>query len=167
MIEYARGVLQSQFEAALGMLDQCIRACPSEHWEGKVANNTCRSIAYHTLFFVDFYLSRGEDDFRLRECHERGGDERAPAVSIGLSQQETLDYLAVCREKMIESLASESIQSLEGEAGFSNKKTRFSRGELYIYNLRHVQHHTGQLSAYLRKLDVDPEAIAWIGSGRR
>jgi hypothetical protein len=32
-----------------------------------VPNQTFRTIAYHTLFFVDFYLSQSEDDFELRD----------------------------------------------------------------------------------------------------
>jgi uncharacterized damage-inducible protein DinB len=41
---------------------------------------------------------------------------------------------------------------------------------LYIYNIRHVQHHTGQLSAYLRRFDAtlsDSKALPWIGTGGR
>src|ERR687884_626066 len=60
MIEYVRTILTGQFEAALCMLNQCVRACPPEHWEGKIANNTFRQVAYHTLFYVELYLSPGE-----------------------------------------------------------------------------------------------------------
>jgi uncharacterized damage-inducible protein DinB len=45
-----------------------------------------------------------------------------------------------------------------------------SRGELHIYNIRHVQHHAGQMSAYLRRVDgalADPKALPWVGTGWR
>jgi hypothetical protein len=168
MSDYLSGVLTSQFEASLCMLNQCIDRCPPEHWEGKIANYTFRQVAYHTLFFVDLYLSPREDAFELRDLHHRGGDEREPAMSAGLAQQETLDYVAICRQKAIETLACETLQSLEGPSGFSYRK--ISRGELHMYNIRHVQHHAGQLSANLRgksEILIDRHALPWVGSGWR
>ncbi|HLJ12655.1 MAG TPA: DinB family protein [Planctomycetaceae bacterium] len=165
MIEYLKTILTGQFEAALCMLNDCVRKCPQEHWEGKIANDTFRQVAYHTLFFVDLYLSPGEAAFQLRDCHRRGGDERSSTeVSSGLSREETLSYLAICRQKALETLASETPESLQRESGFS--WLPFSRGELHLYNIRHVQHHTGQLSAYLRRLVQDSERW-WVKTGWR
>lgn len=39
-----------------------------------------------------------------------------------------------------------------------------ARGELHLYNLRHVQHHTGQLSAYLRRIGQVPR---WVDADCR
>ena len=165
MIEYLKTILTGQFEAALCMLKECVERCPVEHWEGKIANDTFRQITYHTLFFVDLYLSPGEAAFQLRECHHRGGDERSSTTaSKGLTKDETLSYLAECRKKAIETIAAETQASLEGASGFS--RLPFSRGELHLYNLRHVQHHTGQLSAYLRRIVKDGEGW-WIKTGWR
>ena len=70
-----------------------------EHWESKIANGTVRWVVYHTLFFVDFYLSPGESGFMLRELHQRGGDEREPVAGVGLCKDEALAYLDICRNK--------------------------------------------------------------------
>jgi hypothetical protein len=169
MIEYIKTILTGQFEAALCMLNQCIGACPAEHWEGKIANGSFRWVAYHTLFWADLYLSPGdEDDFVLRDFHHRGGDERLPIATPGLSKEDTLAYVPICRQKMREALAAETAESLQGPSGFAYRK--FTRGELHVYNLRHVQHHAGQLSAYLRRVDPalsDHKALPWIGTGWR
>jgi DinB superfamily len=169
MIEYVKMILTGQFEAALCMMDQCIRVCPPEHWEGKIANGTFRWVAYHTLFWVDLYLSPGDEvEFVLRDFHHRGGDERENAICLGLSKDETLSYVQICRKKMLDTMAGETAESLQGPCGFSYRK--ITRGELHVYNLRHVQHHTGQLSAYLRRVDpalCEPEALPWIGTGWR
>jgi hypothetical protein len=165
---YLAEILTAQFEAALCMMNQCVQACQPLHWEGKIANDTFRQVAYHTLFYVDFYLSPDENAFDLRELHHHGGDERGPTLSAGLSKDETLAYLAICRQKMVETMAVETKQSLEGPSGFSRRT--FSRGELHLYNIRHVQHHTGQLSAYLRRVDqslADPTALPWVATGWR
>ena len=166
MVEYLKKILASQFEAVLCMLNHCIQTCPPEHWEGKIANLTFRQVAYHTLFFVDAYLSPNEKAFQMRDLHHRGGDERQPTPTPGLSKEETLQYLAICRRKASEALAAETDESLQGPSGFSRRK--FSRGELHIYNIRHVQHHTGQLSAFLRRTDKlreNDQALVWVGAG--
>jgi hypothetical protein len=169
MIESIKAILTGQFEAALCMMDHCIRACPPEHWEGKIANYTFRLVAYHTLFWFDLYLSHGGDDaFVLRDFHHRGGDERVDEViNPGLSKDETLAYVAICREKMLATVAAETAASLQGPSGFPYRPN--TRCELHIYNLRHVQHHTGQLSAYLRRVDssLTDDDLRWIGTGWR
>jgi hypothetical protein len=141
-----------------------LRQCPEEHWDGKIANDTFRQVAYHALFYVDVYTSPSESAFTLRELHARGGDERTPAVSAGLSKEESLAYLAICRQKAIDSIAAETAESLQGPSGFS--WLPFSRGELHVYNIRHMQHHTGQLSAYLRRIVTATESW-WVRTGWR
>jgi hypothetical protein len=166
MGKYLNEILRNQFEAALCMMHHCIKACPPKHWEGKIANATFRQVAYHTLFFVDLYLSPSADSFELRDLHRRGGDERGPTVSCGLNKKETLAYLDTCRRKAKKTLMSETAKILQGLSGFR----KFSRAELHIYNIRHIQHHTGQLSAYLRRLDptlTDSKTLPWVGSGWR
>jgi uncharacterized damage-inducible protein DinB len=168
MLDYVKLILTGQFEAALSMLKECVEVCPAEHWEEKIATISFRQVAYHTLFFVDFYLSPNEETFELRDFHHEGGDERRPFPSPGLSQEQTLAYAASCRQKAIETIASETSESLEGPSGFSRRK--MSRGELHIYNIRHVQHHTGQLSAYLRRLGAAYQhrtVLPWIATGWR
>src|SRR5438045_9641734 len=109
MIDYLKAILTGQFEASLCMLNRCVRRCPPEHWEGKIANGTFRQVAYHTLFFVDLYLSPSKEAFEPREVHRRGGDKRIVSESGGgLTPDETLAYLAVCRRKAVETLASET-----------------------------------------------------------
>ena len=149
------------------MLNQCVTLCPAEHWEEKIATATFRWNAYHTLFFTDLYLTPGgEHAFTLRDFHARGGDEREPVMCPGLSRDETLAYLALCRQKAIEVLTAETPASLSSASGFSWMP--FSRLELHLYNLRHIQHHTGQLSAYLRRVAptlADGKGVKWVRTG--
>jgi hypothetical protein len=168
MLEYFKQVLVAQYEASLAMLNRCIDACPPEHWEGKIAQGTFRWVTYHALFFTDLYLSPSNEAFELRELHQRGGDERSPEACIGLPKEEALAYVPLCREKMLASIASESEDSLAGPSGFFWYK--ITRGEMHMVNIRHIQHHTGQLSAFLRRIDdrfKDPDTLRWIGSGWR
>ena len=93
MDTYLRQILTSQYEASLAMINQCVAACAEQHWEGKIANDSFRQIAYHTLFFTDLYLSPREEKFVRRELHSRGGDETGPELSPGLGKEETLAYV--------------------------------------------------------------------------
>jgi hypothetical protein len=165
MSDYVNRMLESQFQAALGMLQQCVERCLEEHWEGRIANGTFRWVAYHTLFFTDYYLSPSETAFELRELNYRGGDERLDEPAAGLSKEDALAYVAICRQKVAEILAGETREVLEGPSGFQRR--RFSRGELHVYNIRHVQHHAGQMSAYLRRVDasIQHDELRWIGAG--
>ena len=165
MIEYVKTILTGQFEAALCMLNDCLVRCPPEHWEDKIANDSFRQVAYHTLFFVDLYMSPTEEAFALRDLHHRGGDERASTMpSLGLPKDDALAYVRICRQKTLYTLASETARSLQGPSGFS--RVPFSRGELHLQSLRHVQHHTGQLSAFLRRVAEDGGRW-WVATGWR
>jgi DinB family protein len=168
MLDHVKQILTAQYEASLAMLGQCIEACPPEHWEGTIANATFRWVAYHALFFTDLYLSPSEFAFELRDLHQRGGDEREPAATPGLAKDDAITYVSICRQKIYESLAAETEDSLAGPSGFSWYK--ITRGEMHLVNIRHIQHHTGQLSAYLRRVDEqfkDPKTLRWIRSGWR
>jgi hypothetical protein len=160
MIDHLLNIIIGQFEAALCMLHDCIARCPPENWEGKIANDTFRQISYHTIFFVDLYLSHGEAGFELRDFHQRGGDERSSTQACkGLEKEEAIAYAEICRQKMLQTLAGETPESLQSESGFS--WLPFSRGELHLYNIRHVQHHVGQLSAFLRRIPAVEDGVRW------
>jgi len=166
MDEYIKQILINQYEAALAMLNRCIAACPPEHWDAKIGNGPFRWVVYHTLFFTDLYLSPSNEAFELRELHLRVGDEREDRACLGLERDEALEYITICREKILVALATETPESLAGPSGFSWYP--ISRGELHVNNIRHLQHHTGQLSAYLRKVNAtlaDHKALPWIRSG--
>jgi hypothetical protein len=166
MTEYIKQILIAQFEAALAMLNQCIAACPEEHWEDRIANGTFRWVTYHTLFFVDLYLSPNQDSFIERDLNILGGDERGPVACVGLSKADSLAYLEICRQKMLDTIAADTEESLRSPSGFPWYK--ITRGELHLVNIRHVQHHAAQLSAFLRRVVPacqDHRALPWAHSG--
>ena len=168
MIDLYKQSTLGQFEAALAMLKQCIERCPDDLWEGVIAQLSVRQVAYHTLFFVDLYLTESEDAFQLRELHRTGGDEREPGYCAALDKEATLAYLTICLVKLRTTLADENEETLRGPSGFSWCK--FTRAELHIYNLRHVQHHAGQLSSHLRRLVPecrDRTELRWVSTGWR
>jgi hypothetical protein len=169
MLELFKKILTNQFEASLCMLNDCIEKCPPQSWCGIIGKYAFWHVAYHTLCFADLYLSPGEATFQMREIHPTGWnefDEEYP--SRRFEKPELSQYVALCRQVALESIGAETKESLEGPTGFH--RLTFARAELHLYNIRHIQHHTGQLSSYLRRLDEslqDPAAVRWVGSGWR
>jgi hypothetical protein len=167
MTSFIKDILTSQFEAALHMLHDCLEKCPAAHWEGRVASYRFWEVAYHVLSFADYYLSESEAAFVPRPFHppqEPGAefnDEPTPNPAMGRADLSA--YVQTCRRKMADALAAETEATLRAPARFRRREA-MSRGELHLYNLRQVQHHTGQLSACVRC--VVPGAVpTWFGRG--
>jgi len=163
-------MLLGQYEASLSMLKHAIASCPESHWDTKVANDPARVVAFHTLYCNDIYLSRRESAFRTHDfvLEGRGLPFGQPlpkgTLPRGLTRSRALAYADYCIEKARTALAGESVADLAGDSGFERP---FSRAEMHIYNIRHIQHHTGALTAHIRRLVPRlPEAsMDWVDSG--
>lgn len=170
MLETCKGLLANQIEAALCTLGLCIDCCPAAAWNAPVGNLAFCQVAFHTLFFADYYLGQNEDTFGQQPFHLTNADffldyeELQPRQQRLLYDQAAIQaYLGHCREKAKTAIAADTADSLSRPCGFARKS--FSRAELHVYNIRHIQHHAAQLSLRLR-LDAGVD-IPWIGSGWR
>jgi hypothetical protein len=174
MLDTLKTLLANQFDAALCTLNVCVERCPETAWDGRVANMQFCQLAFHTLFFADFYLGtdgEGEHDaFRAQPFHRensamfRDYEEFAPRAQVLLYERPWIRrYVQHCRTKATAAIAAETAESFAAPAGFAGRG--FSRAELYVYNTRHVQHHAAQLSLRLR-LDHGID-VPWVGSGWR
>lgn len=168
MLDTFKTLIANQFEAALCTLSTCIDRCPESAWDARVGNLRFCQVAFHTLFYADFYLGPNEESFRRQPFHRANqrffGDyeefeDRPPQARYDKTSIQ--NYLQHCREKASEVIASETAGTLTARAGFQRRA--FSRAELYVYNIRHIQHHAAQLSLRLR-LDAHQD-IPWVGSG--
>jgi hypothetical protein len=139
-----------QFGAAIDTLENAIVACPDELWDGSTKPYKFWYVAFHTLFWLDYYLSDNRKDFTPPEPF--GLTEMDPAGILPertYTKDELLDYLKHCREKCRNSILSMSDEAI-------NKKFKFGSVdlnivELHLYNMRHVQHGAAQLNLILRQ----------------
>src|SRR4029077_13515438 len=60
MIDFWRSAIRQQFHAAIDMLGNAIEACPNSVWSSQ-APRAFWHLAFHTLFFLDLYLSECEE----------------------------------------------------------------------------------------------------------
>ena len=170
MLDTFKGLIASQFEAALCTLNICIDRCPEASWDAPVGNWPFCQVAFHTLFFTDYYLGLNEESLRRQSFHrdnerffgdyEQLEDRKPVSRYVKASIRKYMDH---CREKVKQVIASETAESLSAKAGFEGRE--FSRAELHVYTIRHIQHHAAHMSLRLR-IDAQQE-IPWIGIGWR
>jgi hypothetical protein len=168
MLYTVKQLLINQFEAALCTLEMCIVRCPDAAWDGRVGKLMFCQVAFHTLFYTDFYLGLNEESFRRQPFHLANSDlfrdyeELLDRPQVLLYDKPGVKaYLEYCRNKAADAISVETADSLVAPCDFPRRN--MTRAELHVYNIRHIQHHAAQLSLRLR-LDFG-ENIPWVGSG--
>jgi len=161
--EMWRGVIWRQFGAAVDMIENAVRACPGELWGDRGRRPEFWHVVYHTLFYLDLYLSGSAEGFAPPEPFTL--DELDPAGRMPervYTKGELLGYLRHGREK-----CRARVGALTDEGALARCEFGWldlSYGELLLYNLRHVQHHAAQLNLILRQqTDAAP---GWVDAAR-
>jgi hypothetical protein len=156
--------VSSQFEAALAMLENAIHACPEPVWTASGRHPPFWYLAFHTLFFADYYLAPSPDGFAPPppfSSSELDPDGAMPERAY--SKAELLDYLAQVRVRLRAAMTALSDANAGDQLQYGS--IAGSRLELLLYNLRHVQHHAAQLNLLLRQAGAD--VPRWVASGSR
>ena len=156
MLETIKSLLWQQFGAAIQMLENAMTACPDEVWASEDWQFDFWYNAFHTIFWLDFYSSDSRESFIPTEPF--GVTDLDPSGALPervFTRTELLAYLQLARQK-----CRQRIADLEPERIFKVGSRDFNHLELLLYNLRHVQHHVGQLNLLLRQRTVD--APRWI-----
>jgi uncharacterized damage-inducible protein DinB len=152
-----RRTIISQYHSALEMLEQTILACPEPLWHSPDDGNKFWQVAYHALFYTHLYLQDSEETFQPWPGH-REEYRLAREVVEPPTKDVVLDYLAFCRRQALEKAPA---LVLDAPSGFDWLK--FTKFELQLYSIRHIQQHVGELMERLgpRAADID-----WVGSRR-
>ena len=159
-----RDAIGNQFGAAAEMLDNAIAACPDPLWDDGSGLHAFWYLAFHALFWLDLYLSGSVEGFAPPAPFTLA--ELDPAGLLPdrtYTKVELRGYLAHCRRRLREAIASLAPQT-------AARRCRFGWGEagyleLLLYNMRHVQHHAGQLNLLLRQ--SAGSAPRWVARGGR
>jgi lincosamide nucleotidyltransferase A/C/D/E len=150
-----RSILWRQLGAAIDMLENAIKRCPEDLWAAHLWRDEQRPelaelwyVAYHTLFWLDLYLSGAVEGFAPPAPFTL--DELDPAGLLPprrYTQAELLAYLTHCRRK-----GRAILFGLTDEQAL--RRCTFPWGELYygellLDTMRHVQEHGAQLAMFL------------------
>jgi hypothetical protein len=152
-----------QYRASLTMLGHAVEMCSETLWLDESYTNRYWHIAYHALFYTHLYLQRSEADFRpwakhRQDCQYLGPRPWAPQeprkVETPYTKADVLDYNVICCAEV-----EARVPGLELEAPSGFSWLPFNKMELQFYNIRHIQHHTGQLADRLRtRMNI---GLAW------
>lgn len=143
-----KAMIWAQFGAAIDMLENALLACPDELWSDRSQHTEFWYVVYHTLFWLDLYLSGSVEGFTPPAPFTL--DELDP---VGLlperpyTKDELQSYLAHGRRKCRTTLEALTDEQAGQRCRFSWGEIRF--GELLLYNMRHVQEHAAQLNLIL------------------
>jgi hypothetical protein len=149
-------ILWQQFGAAIDMLANAVETCPEQLWRACLweKQGECREYAqfwyltFHTLFWLDLYLSGAVKGFAPPAPYTL--DELDPAGLLPdrvYTKDELRAYLAYSREN-----CQAIIAALTDESAFRMCKFGWgeaSYAELLLYNMRHIQEHAAQLNLFL------------------
>jgi hypothetical protein len=147
--------IASQYKASLIMLKNTINECDPELWKSNKYKNQFWHIAYHALFFADLYLSENDKAFKPWSKHKPEYQfmgqvpwppHKEPNIGEPYSQIEILEYLDIIYNNLEERIEK---TDLDKPSGFSWLPC--DKFELQIYNIRHIQHHAGQLADRIRE----------------
>jgi hypothetical protein len=159
-------IIRSQFHATLAMLKQAITRCPDGLWNDPQDRNKFWRVAYHALFYTHLYLSSSDVEFKPWAMHHEDYQflgpkpwppHDLPTIGTPYTREDLLAYVDVCWQFIDTQLP---LIDFEGSSGFSWQP--YNKLELQIYNIRHLQQHTGELMERLgscAQIEVD-----WIGS---
>lgn len=153
-----QAMLWRQFDTTITNLEQALSTCPEHLWESQlwpdepdqwVAAGFSRFwyLAYHTLFWLDLYLTGAEEGFippAPFDLIEMQANESLPRT---YTRAELLEYLAHCRQACQTTITNLSAEQALRNCSFAWGEVPF--GELLLYNLRHVQEHAAHLHMFL------------------
>jgi hypothetical protein len=157
-------IIQGQYGAALTMLREAVSRCPESLWLAPEYPNKFWHISYHAVFYTHFYLGNSEKEFtpwkKHRENYQYLGPlprppHERPKIETPYSQEEVLEYLQFCSGEIAAKVRG---LDLNAPSGFS--WLPFNKLGVQLYNLRHLQHHTGQLIDRLRT--AAQIGVAWV-----
>lgn len=155
-----------QFGAAIDTLENAMAACPDALWNDRTRQPEFWQLAYHTLFWLDLYLSDSLEGFVPPAPFTLAELNAEPqSVEHPYTREELDAYLQHGRRKCREFLDTLTDQKARSRSPFT--WTEFPVAELLLYNLRHVQHGAAQLNLILRQtLGSAPAWVARAASGR-
>jgi hypothetical protein len=158
--------LKGQYHAGLAMLRNAIEDCTEDLWTSGSHHNPFWHVAYHTLYFTHLYLEPNEAAFtpwgQHRDEYQFLGPlpwppHRLPNIGEPYMKTEVLDYWGLCDGRVDTSVDRVDLDA--PDSGFW--WYRMPKLDHQLVNIRHIQHHAGQLADRVRaSANI---GIEWVG----
>ncbi|PKO16295.1 MAG: DinB family protein [Chloroflexi bacterium HGW-Chloroflexi-10] len=151
----AKEILWRQFGGALDMFTNAVLNCPEDLWLARLWEEDYNPalaefwyIGYHTLFWLDLYLSGTVEGFTppapfsLEELDPKGIVPSPP-----YTKEQLLAYIEHGRRKCQTITMQLTDEQIIRECHFPWETVSY--GEVLLHNMRHVQEHGAQLNMFL------------------
>ena len=151
-------MLWRQFAIAIDAFGDALKSCPDHLWEKQlwaddpdqwVAAGFARFwyLGYHTLFWLDLYLTGAEEGFMPPEPFDLVEMVDGETLPRTYSRAELLSYLDLCRQRCQDTILNLTTEQANQLCQFPWGEVPFA--ELMLYTMRHVQEHAAQLHLFL------------------
>ncbi len=149
-------ILHSQYRASLGMFSDVLKRIPEDLWNTNEYSNPNWQIIYHTLWATKFYLAK-DSDYHVSFKGAIEGGESLGGTRDWENPTNAVKSGAFAKKEDLISFLNEIITNLhysieelpfEDYSGFDWYP--YTRFELHINNIRHIQHHTAQMIERLK-----------------
>lgn len=148
-------ICKNEYHALIEMLHKAINLCPEILWDQKSKGPPFWQLAYHTAYYLDFYLGESPKKHKERFDIKENLNERMKRV---LTKKQLKSYLTATRMKCDSVLEELTTKKLEGKNSYF--WTGPTLAHRLVYNIRHSQHHIGQLNSILRR--NGNETVKWV-----
>ena len=151
-------MLWRQFGIAIESFGSALRDCPDELWEKQLWKDEPDQwvaagfsafwyLGYHTLFWLDLYLTGAEEGFAPPAPFDLVEMEAHEVLPRVYTRAELLGYLEICRQRCQETIGTLTTEQASRQCSFAWGDLPFA--ELLLYTLRHVQEHAAQLHLFI------------------
>jgi hypothetical protein len=146
-----------QLGATFKMLEYTIDKANETTWTARINNMPFWQICYHVLWFTDFYFHANQATFQPQSFDMEGihnywikpDSQMIENQKHPISKSNMKAYCKYVRQK-----ANQFIQGINGTYFTTPSPFEwhgFPKIDLVDYNLRHLQHHVGQLDIIVRR----------------
>ena len=186
---FDRDAMAKEFDAAIGDLERALRECPGELWEASVwpvlvtdawiwprpgvdpiperteesiqAFSAFWCVAYHCLWFLDFYVTADPRGFESPD-YIRGGPEELGFAADGavalpgptFPRESLLKYVDYGRTRIHNVLSGVTDAQLSERCGNGHPHTGKTLKQLLDVNLAHVKEHGAQLLDFVQHVSA-------------
>lgn len=156
MQQNIKEIIWQQFGAAIDSIGKAIDHCPEDHWRDDTKYYQIWYISFHTIFWLDYYLSAPSAEFTPPEPFTMSEmDPKGIIPDPPYTKEQLKTYLEHSRNKCHVTILSLTEERADEMCKVGRISISFE--ELLLYIMRHVQHHAAQLNLLLRqKTDSAP-----------
>lgn len=167
MNPHVKHSIWQQFGAAIDFLEISVDACPDTLWTAPLWQTPDTRpefaqfwyVVYHTLFWLDLYLTGAEEGFVPPEPYMLiEQDENGPLPERVYTKAELQSYLKDCRGRCKATIEALTDETATRHCAFGWGECSFL--ELLFYNMRHVHGHASQLNMLLGQHGIPVES--WV-----